>query len=335
VKILVAGGAGFIGSHMTRALLDQGHEAVVLDNLSSGRRDAVPAQVFLKGDLSQRVLLDTVLSTRTFDCVLHFASCSPPARTAAEPALYYWNNVAYTLNLLDAMVKRQVRRIVYSSSAAVYGEPRYVPVEETHPKNPLGPHGRSRWMVEQVLADYERAHGLRHVSLRCFNAAGAHPSGALGGYREPDTQLIPAALNAAAGRARGVSIFGSDYDTPDGTCIRDYVHVADVCHAHLLAMEHLMEGGGSRAYNVGSGRGHSVRDVIACASRVSGTGIAVADTGRREGDAEQLVADISLARRELGWQPQYSELEAIVTDAWAWQRGGRGERRRVAERVTH
>lgn len=335
MKILVVGGAGFIGSHMTRMLIGQGHEAVVLDNLSGGHRESIPAQAFLKGDLAQRVLLDTVLSTRTFDCVMHFASFGHARESTAYPAKYYWNNVAHTLNLLDAMVKRQVRRLVYCSTAAVYGEPRYTPLEETHPRNPSSPHGRSQWMTEQVLADYERAHGLRSVSMRCFNVAGAHPLGGLGEHHDPETHLIPLALKAASGRVRAVAIYGTDYDTPDGTCVRDYVHVADVCHAHLLAMEHLVEGGASRAYNIGSGRGHSVREVIACASRVSGVAIAATEAARREGDPENVVADTTLARRELGWQPQYSDLETIVTHAWQWERSGRGARRRSADRVTH
>ena len=335
MKILVVGGAGFIGSHMTRMLIGQGHEAVVLDNLSGGHRESIPAQAFLKGDLAQRVLLDTVLSTRTFDCVMHFASFGHARESTAYPGKYYWNNVAHTLNLLDAMVKRQVRRLVYCSTAAVYGEPRYTPVEETHPRNPSSPHGRSQWMTEQVLADYERAHGLRSVSMRCFNVAGAHPLGGLGEHHDPETHLIPLALKAASGRMRAVAIYGTDYDTPDGTCVRDYVHVADVCHAHLLAMEHLVEGGASRAYNIGSGRGHSVREVIACASRVSGVAIAVTEAARREGDPEKVVADTTLAQRELGWQPQYSDLETIVTHAWQWERSGRGARRRSADRVAH
>lgn len=335
MKILVVGGAGYIGSHTTRMLLAQGHEAVVLDNLSTGHRDSVPAQAFLKGDLSQRILLDTVLSTRTFDCVMHFASSSHAGESAAHPARYYWNNVAHTLNLLDAMVKKQVGRLVYCSTAAVYGDPRYAPVDELHPRNPASPHGRSQWMMEQVLADYERAHGLRSVALRCFNAAGAHPLGGLGERHHPETHLIPQALKAASGRTRAVSIFGTDYDTPDGTCVRDYVHVADLGHAHLLAMEHLVEGGRTRAYNLGSGRGHSVREVIACVCRVTGVSVSVIEAGRREGDAEQLVADTTLARRELGWQPQYSDLETIVTHAWQWERSEQGARRRVPDRVTH
>lgn len=336
MKVLVAGGAGFIGSHMARTLLDQGHETVVLDNLSSGYRDAVPGTAFLKGDLNQRILLDTVLSTRTFDCVMHFASCGHAAESVGNPSRYYWNNVAHTLNLLDAMVKRQVKRIVYCSTAAVYGDPRYVPVDETHPRGPLSPHGRSQWMVEQVLADYERAHGMRFVSLRCFNAAGAHPAAALGERHHPETHLIPLTLKAAAGRARAVTIYGTDYDTPDGTCIRDYVHVADVCQAHLLAMVHLAEGGMSRVYNIGSGRGHSVREVIDCACRITGARIEAVAGSRREGDAERLIADPSLARRELGWHAPNSDLETIIADAWDWQRTGRASRRRRADdRVTH
>jgi UDP-glucose 4-epimerase len=330
VKILVVGGAGYLGSHVTRALLDQGHEAVVFDNLSTGHRDAVPTRVVLRGDLSNRVLLDTVLSTRAFDCVLHFASSGRASESAVDPSKYYWNNLANTLNLLDAMAKRQLTRLVYCSSAAVYGEARYLPVEEAHPRNPASPYGRSKWMVEQALADYGRAHGLRYVALRCFNAGGADPSGTLGARHHPETHLIPLALKAAAGRAPAVPVYGTDYDTADGTCFRDYVHVVDVCQAHLLAIHHLLEGGKSRAYNVGSGRGYSVREVIDCAARVTGAPIPIAETGRREGDLEQSVADVTAARRELGWRPQHSDLDTIIAHAWQWERAGRGAKRRVA-----
>jgi UDP-glucose 4-epimerase len=234
-----------------------------------------------------------------------------------DPGKYYWNNVANTLNLLDAMMMRGVTRLIFSSTAAIYGEPRYVPIDEEHPKAPLNPYGRSKWMVEQVLADYERAYGLRHVCLRYFNAAGAHPSGTLGERHHPETHLIPLVLRVASGNAPAVKIFGTDYDTPDGTCIRDYIHVADLCRAHLLAMEYLMGDGASRAYNLGNGNGFSVKQVIDAASRVTARTIAVSIAGRREGDPARLVADATLARRELGWQPRYAGIDTIVAHAWA------------------
>lgn len=324
MKILVVGGAGYIGSHMTKLLLDEGHEPVVVDNLSSGHRDAVPERAsFLNVDLRQRALLDTALSSQHFDGVMHFASCIQVGESMTDPAKYYGNNVANTLNLLDAMVMRGVTRLIFSSTAAIYGEPRYVPIDEKHPKSPLNPYGRSKWMVEQVLADYERAYGLRHVCLRYFNAAGAHPSGRLGERHQPETHLIPLVLQVASGKAPAVKIFGTDYDTPDGTCIRDYIHVTDLCHAHLLAMEHLMDNGASRAYNLGNGNGFSVRQVIDAASLVTAGTIAVSIAARREGDPARLVADAALARRELGWQPRYAGIDTIIAHAWAWEQRAR------------
>ena len=319
MRILVVGGAGYIGSHMTRMLLDEGHETVVIDNLSKGHRDAVPAKVFMKADLCNRVLLDTIFSGRRFDGVMHFGACIEVGESMADPAKYYWNNVAYTLNLLDAVLKRGVTRVIFSSTAAIFGKPRYVPIDETHPRNAVSPYGRSKWMVEQILADYERAYGVRNVCLRYFNAAGAHPSGGLGERHDPETHLIPRVLQVAAGRLPSVRVYGTDYDTPDGTCIRDYIHVMDLCRAHLLAMEHLMDGARSRAYNLGNGSGFSVKEVIDTARRITSCEIPVELDARREGDPARLVADSTLARRELGWRPQYPELDTIIEHAWAWE----------------
>ena len=324
MKILVVGGAGYIGSHMTKMLLDEGHEAVVVDNLSSGFRDAVPARVLVKADIANRVLIDSIFTTRRFDGVMHFASCIQVGESVTHPSKYYWNNVASTLNLLDAMVKHSVKRIVFSSTAAIFGEPGYLPIDEDHRKAPLNPYGRSKWMVEQVLADYERAYGLRHSCLRYFNAAGADPSGKLGERHDPETHLIPLVLRAAAGRLPSIGIFGTDYDTPDGTCIRDYVHVNDLCRAHLLAMQSLMEGGRSRSYNLGNGSGFSVRQVIDIARRVTGRPVPVVEMARREGDPDRLVADSTRAYQELGWQPRDSELETIIADAWLWEQARQG-----------
>lgn len=332
MRILVVGGAGYIGSHMTRLLLEEGHDAVVADNLSTGHRDAVPAKAFLKAELGNRVLLDTILSGHHFDGVMHFASSILVGESVAHPGSYYWNNVANTLNLLDAMVRRRVHRLVFSSSAAIFGEPRYVPIDESHPKAPLNPYGRSKWIVEQMLPDYERAHGVRHVCLRYFNAAGADPSGGLGERHDPETHLIPLVLQAAAGRVPSVRIYGTDYDTLDGTCIRDYVHVNDLCRAHLLAMEHLMEGGRSRAYNLGNGNGFSVREVIETARRVTASRIEVTEAPRRAGDPARLVADAALARRELGWQPQFPDLDTLIAHAWGWERARQAPRAHAAGR---
>lgn len=330
MRILVVGGAGYIGSHMTRMLLEEGHEPVVLDNLSTGHRDAVPARLFFKADLAHRVLLDTIFSRSRFDGVMHFGSSIQVGESMADPGKYYWNNVANTLNLLDAMLKRGVTRLIFSSTAAVFGEPRYVPIDEIHPKLAINPYGRSKWMVEQILEDYDRAHGLRHVCLRYFNAAGAHPSGILGERHHPETHLIPLVLQAATGRLPGVRVFGTDYDTPDGTCMRDYIHVADLCEAHLLAMESLMDGAPSRAYNLGNGNGFSVREVIDTARRVTSAPIHIEESARRAGDPARLVADSTLARRELGWRPRYPDLDTIIQHAWAWECGRHAHRPQIA-----
>jgi UDP-glucose 4-epimerase len=320
MRILVVGGAGYIGSHMTKMLFDAGHEVVVLDNLSSGFRDALAGGEFVEGDLCDRSLLDELLSVRRFDAVLHFASCIEAAESVMHPSKYYRNNVANTVNLLDAMVRHGVTRLVFSSSAAIFGEPHRVPIDEEHPKAPTNPYGRSKWMVEQMLADYGRAYGLRHTCLRYFNAAGADPSGVLGERHEPETHLIPLALRAASGRLPSIRIFGTDYDTPDGTCIRDYVHVTDLCRAHLLALQRLASGGESRAYNLGNGSGFSVREVIEAVRRVTGRAVLAIEDRRRPGDPSRLVADSTRAREELGWRPQYGELDAIIAHAWAWER---------------
>ena len=319
MNILVVGGAGYIGAHMTKLLFDAGNEVVVLDNLSSGSRDAVLGGEFVEGDLGDRALLDGLFSRHRFDAVMHFASFIQVGESTMRPGKYYRNNVANTVNLLDAMVEHGVRRLIFSSTAAIYGEPRYVPIDEDHPKAPVNPYGRSKWMVEQMLDDYERAHGLRHSSLRYFNAAGADPSGALGERHDPETHLIPLVLQAASGRRPSINVFGADYDTPDGTCVRDYVHVVDLCRAHWLALERLMDGEESRAYNLGNGAGFSVKEVIDSARKVTARTIGVVETERRAGDAARLVADSRRAQQELRWQPQYPELDAIIAHAWAWE----------------
>lgn len=332
MRILVVGGAGYVGSHMTKMLLDEGHEAVVVDNLSSGFRDAVPARTLVKADICHRVLIDSLLSARRFDGVMHFASCIQVGESVAHPSKYYWNNVANTLNLLDAMVRHGVSRIVFSSTAAIFGEPNYVPIDEDHRKAPVSPYGRTKWMVEQVLADYERAYGLRHSCLRYFNAAGADPSGRLGERHEPETHLIPLVLRAAAGQLPSIGIFGTDYETPDGTCIRDYVHVNDLCRAHLLAMQRLIDGGHSRPYNLGNGSGFSVLEVIEVARRVTGRPIPVAEMERRPGDPDRLVADPTRACQELGWRPDASDLGTIIEHAWMWEQTRLARPARVATR---
>ena len=317
--ILVVGGAVYIGSHMVKMLLDQGFRVVVLDNLATGHRQFVLGGDFVHGDAGDRPLLERLFAGYAFDGVMHFASFIQAGESVFEPAKYYRNNVSNTLVLLDAMLQHGVRRFIFSSSAAVYGEPLTVPITEFHSKNPINPYGRSKWIIEEMLADYDLAYGLRSICLRYFNAAGADPGGAIGECHTPETHLIPLVLMAASGRRPQVEIFGEDYDTPDGTCIRDYVHVNDLCLAHLLALESLLQGGSRAAFNLGNGGGFSVREVIDAAERVTRRKIPVVVAPRRAGDPARLVADSSLAQQELGWRPRYSELEQIIRHAWQWE----------------
>jgi len=319
MKILVVGGAGYIGSHMVKLLLERGHKVITFDNLSSGFRDAVLGGVFIKGDLADKAKLDQVFSNYRPDAVMHFASCIQVGESVRHPGKYYQNNFSNTLNLLDAMVKHNVWNFIFSSTAAIFGEPEYVPINEMHPKVPVNPYGRSKLMVEHVLQDYERAYGLKSVSLRYFNAAGADPAGMLGERHEPETHLIPLVLQAISGKRPNITVFGRDYSTPDHTCIRDYIHVVDLCNAHLLALGKLMETGISRQYNLGNGAGFSVQEVITAAEQLTGSKVTVIEGPRRDGDPAILVADSALAREELGWIPIYPDLESIISHAWQWE----------------
>lgn len=320
MDVLVVGGAGYIGSHMVWLLAQKGARVVTLDNLSSGHRDAVIAGDFVHGDIADRNLLDQLFRSRRFDAVMHFASCIQVGESVREPIKYYQNNVVNTLNLLNAMHAHGVARFVFSSTAAVYGEPACVPIDELHRREPINPYGRTKLMIEQALADYDAAYGLKSVCLRYFNAAGAHPEGLLGERHEPETHLIPLVLQAASGRRPYVTVFGRDYDTPDGTCIRDYVHVLDLANAHWRALEQLMDGAGSAAYNLGNGSGFSVQEVIDAARRISRREIPVRGGPRRAGDPARLVADATLAGSRLGWTPFYPDIETIIAHAWEWER---------------
>lgn len=318
-SVLVVGGAGYIGSHMVKMLGQRGCRVTTFDDFSSGHRDAVLYGDVVQGDLADRALLDKVLS-RGFDAVMHFASFIQVGESVHQPDRYYQNNVVNTLGLLDAMRSHGVQRFVFSSTAATFGEPQYTPIDERHPQHPINPYGRSKLMVEQVLSDYDRAYGLHSVCLRYFNAAGADPEGLLGERHEPETHLIPLVLQVASGRRSHVAVFGRNYDTPDGTCVRDYVHVHDLCEAHALALASLMGGAASQAYNLGNGQGFSVQEVIDTAERVTGCKIAVVDSPRRAGDPARLVADATLARVQLSWQPRLTDLATIVQHAWQWER---------------
>jgi UDP-glucose 4-epimerase len=323
-NILVVGGAGYIGSHMVAALDHAGYRPVTLDNLSSGHRDAVIAGEFIEGDLSDRALLNRVLDAHEIAGVMHFAAHIEVGESVRDPAKYYRNNVANTQNLLDAMVRYGVNAFIFSSTAAIFGEPQYVPIDEQHPKNPVNPYGRSKWMVEQLLEDYDRAYGLKAICLRYFNAAGADPEGRLGERHDPESHLIPLVLQAASGRRESITVFGNDYNTPDGTCIRDYIHVGDLCDAHLLALERLLQGGDSDRFNLGNGQGYSVQEVIDAAARVTGLKIPSKRGERRPGDPARLVADSARARSRLDWRPRLVDLDTIIAHAWAWERQASG-----------
>lgn len=319
-NILVTGGAGYIGSHMVKLLLERGRNAIVLDDLSTGHADAVGGARLVRGDVGDEGLVGALLAGEKIGAVIHFAASSLVAESVANPEKYRRNNVAKAEVLLRAMRTARVERLVHSSSAAVYGEPRSLPIDERHPLEPVNPYGASKLAVERMLEAAHAAHGLRSVSLRYFNAAGADPGGALGERHEPETHLIPLALQAASGRRASVEVFGTDYPTPDGSCIRDYVHVADLCSAHLLALEWLESGGGREAFNLGGGRGASVLEVIAAVQRETGANLMVKRTPRRSGDPAALVASTGRAERVLGWIAQRSDIATIVRDAWRWER---------------
>jgi len=323
LKILVVGGAGYIGSHMVQRLGDEGAQVTTLDNLVSGHRDAVLGGEFVAGDMADRALLDSLMAARKFDAVMHFASYIEVGESVRLPAKYYRNNVANTLTLLEAMQRAGIDRFIFSSTAAIFGTPQYTPIDEQHPRVPINPYGRTKLMVEDILGDYTRAYGLRAVCLRYFNAAGADPAGRLGERHDPESHLIPLALQTAAGRRSAISMFGTDYDTPDGTCIRDYVHIADLCDAHWRALQSLLEGGSSAAYNLGNGEGFSVREVIETVRRVTGRSFVVKEEARRAGDPPRLVANAHAARTQLGWTPRYPALETIVEHAWNFERARR------------
>ncbi len=338
--ILVVGGAGYIGAHMVRALRRAGRSVVVLDDLSRGHRemigeaatapsvargprlDPIGDTPFVQGDLGDRAVLDEIFAHRDVAAVMHFAAWSLVGESVEKPLDYYRNNVARTVELLDAMRAHGVNCFIFSSTAAVYGEPERTPISESHPCHPTNPYGATKLAVERMLADCAAAHDLRYVSLRYFNAAGADPAGDIGERHDPETHLIPLALEVAAGRRDAICVFGADYPTPDGTCLRDYVHVNDLAAAHLLALDRLLDGGAGAIYNLGNSRGYSVREVLETARAITGHAIPAIESPRRPGDPAVLVADSTKARRELGWKPEFEDLRSIIETAWAWHRRG-------------
>jgi len=322
-SVLVAGGAGYIGSHTVKELRRAGFRPVVFDNLSSGHRDAVGGAEFIQGDLRDPAAIGPVLKAGDFAAVLHFASLIQVGESYIHPRKYYLQNLVGALNLLEATLAAGVRGFIFSSSAAVYGIPRETPLNEDHPVDPINPYGRTKAMVEQVLKDYDRAYSLRFVSLRYFNAAGADPEGELGERHDPETHLIPNVLRAVSGHGPVLSVFGTDFPTPDGTAIRDYIHVTDLAAAHVLALRHLLDGGTSETINLGTNRGYSVREVVAAAEKITGRPVPREEKPRREGDPPILLASKEKAERVLGWKLRHSDLGTILETAWAWHRKGR------------
>lgn len=317
-QILVCGGAGYIGSHMAKLLAENGYEVTVLDNLTTGHREATLWGRLIEGDLLDRACVDRLLASTQFSAVMHFSALSLVGDSVRNPYGYYLNNVAGTLNLLNAMQRAGVEHMIFSSSAAVYGMPELCPITEIQPLKPVNPYGASKAMVERILADAAAAYGLRSVSLRYFNAAGADPSGQIGESHTPESHLIPNLLQAALDGSV-VKIFGTDYDTRDGTCVRDYVHVNDLAKAHLLALEYITHKPGAHCFNLGTDTGHTVLEMVEAASRITGRTIKSVAVARRAGDPATLVASSAQARRTLGWQPEFAGIESIIETAWRWQ----------------
>jgi UDP-glucose 4-epimerase len=316
--ILVAGGAGYIGSHMLKALRKQGRKHAAMDDLSRGSQQAVKQSPLYVASLKDREAMKKVFSEHEINCVLHFAASIEVGESVKDPSGFWENNFIGAWNLLEVMREFGVSQFVFSSTAAVYGEPVQIPIPEDHPKNPASPYGDTKLGVERMLSAYDRAYGLKSVVLRYFNACGADSEGELGENHHPETHLIPRAILAALGRAPELTLFGTDYPTPDGTCIRDYIHVEDLADAHLRAIDHLAGGGASHTFNLGSGEGFSVRQVIDAVERVSGRAVPVKEAPRREGDPARLVADSAKIRSEWGWSPQWTSLDDIVAHALAW-----------------
>ncbi|MBR9675565.1 UDP-glucose 4-epimerase GalE [Candidatus Woesearchaeota archaeon] len=320
MSILVCGGAGYIGSHTVRELVSKGFEVVVYDSLEYGHKKALPSKAkFVGGDVGDTKKLVNVMKKYSVDCVVHFAGYIVVPESTTDPVKYYDNNVLKTVRLIDAMQKAGVKNIVFSSSAAVYGDAKKVPIPEDAPKDPTNAYGETKWVVERFLKHAEVAYGIRSVCLRYFNASGADPSGEFGEDHDPETHLIPIVLKRAV-EGKEVSVFGVDYPTKDGSCVRDYIHVVDLASAHILAVNHLKKMGESKAYNVGTGNGFSVKQIIDAAKKITGIKIRVVEAARRPGDPPSLVADSSLIRKELGWKPKYSDVEEIIKHAWEWHK---------------
>lgn len=317
MNVLVVGGAGYIGSHAVKMLLKAGHQVIVYDNLSLGHAEAVRSVKLVEGDLRDQALVERTLTVEKIDTVMHFAALAEVGQSVREPASYYQNNVVAALSLLEAMRATDVKRFIFSSTTATYGEPEKIPISETTPQKPINPYGFTKLVIERALADYAAAYGFAYAALRYFNAAGASPDGDIGEHHEIESHLIPIVLQVALGQREHITIFGNDYPTPDGTCIRDYVHVNDLASAHIAAMQKLRPGKGIEV-NLGTGRGTSVREIIDACRDVTGHAIPTVTGARRPGDPPELIADASLAKDVLGWQAEYTDFREIVRTAWNW-----------------
>lgn len=323
-KILITGGAGYVGSHTVKELLKLGYSTLVLDSLINGHRELVRGGELVEGDLQDRALLEDIFARHSVEAVMHFAAFAYVGESVTDPGKYYRNNVCGTLNLVEAMLKARVNKIIFSSTCATYGHPQEIPITEKHLQNPVNPYGGSKLMVERILRDFEQSHGLRSVIFRYFNAAGADPETQIGEWHEPETHLIPLVLDVAAGKQKVVKIFGTDYDTYDGTCIRDYIHVTDLADAHIQGLKHLQAGKNSDVFNLGNGQGYSVRQVIEWAERITGRQIEVQKAPRRLGDPAMLVGSAEKAQTVLGWKTRFPKLEDIISTAWKWHQRQQG-----------
>lgn len=318
MAILICGGAGYIGSHVNKLLHQQGYETIVFDNLIYGHREAVKWGEFVQGDMKNTGELDSVFMSNRIDAVLHFAAYAYVGESVTEPEKYYFNNVCNTLNLLNVMKKNHCKKIVFSSTCATYGMPEITPITEDMEQDPINPYGATKLMVERILRDYHDAYGLEYAVLRYFNAAGADPDGELGESHNPETHIIPLVLDTASGDREDIKVFGTDYDTPDGSCIRDYIHVSDLADAHLAALQYLERGGKSDFFNLGNEKGTSVLEIIDTVKKVTGRNFTVTYADRREGDPPKLVGSRKKAEEVLGWEPKYDKIETIIRHAWQW-----------------
>ncbi len=316
--ILIVGGAGYIGSHINKELNKQGYQTVIFDNLSKGHKEAVRWGELFDGDLSNIEQIREVFKKYPIDAVLHFAAFIEVGESVKDPQKYYQNNFKNTLNLLQVMLENNVKKIIFSSTAATFGSPEYTPIDEKHPQNPINPYGQAKLMVEKVMRDYDVAYGLRYVALRYFNACGADVEADIGESHNPESHLIPLILDAAIGKREDIKIFGTDYPTEDGTCIRDYVHVTDLASAHILALKYLLDGGESDCFNLGNGLGFSVRQVIDAVKTVTKKDFKVTEVERRDGDPAILVASSEKVKNKLGWKPQFTDIKVIIESAWKW-----------------